>query len=200
MKLVKAYKDWVEYLFDEYPYEFSYNFINKSVSQLQTDWWGLSTTSWWDFTNWIHLTARNYQQIYRSIDLSRAKKVELTMTCYIDWDWSQSSWPAPDWTDGTRLLAWFISWLTSSGYNWYGINWIVLSVNRTTLSRNTTYSYKFEIDFTTNWLTFTMPWYSTRTATMSDSIATELKSMRYLQMRFEYWWVKVQTYGIKIIN
>jgi hypothetical protein len=107
------------YIWEDVFWEYSYSFVNKSTSQLQTDWWTWNGmwypkfNSYWfyDWTSWGGVSTFKQDTIQNYI--TKANKITLTMTSNrVSWNMYFQFWIH-------KSISWGASsWLIEI-YNWY---------------------------------------------------------------------------------
>lgn len=191
--------------------EYSYDFRNKSWSTVQNDWWTLLQWTSWTTINssWIVMPTRwqwaaNKVRIYRSEDLSNAKKITLQAT----YNWSTSDW----WNSfdfSTRQSSNFDTWWTSIAWwtttaSWYVSRWSASTPNTGLRYNNSPSSWTWtstaEFDLVNKTITFTRNWLETLTWTISDADISTIKSGNRFAINWGHdtWSLSVQSIYYKI--
>ncbi len=145
MLVQKELKNWYIWEYVEPIFNYSYDFRNKTTSDLSTDWW-LNTSWLTTWSDWI--TSSSWIDVRRSVSwlttaLSTAKKLRLEAQTYIQYTWSCVSWLVlTEWLDYTKQC-WF----------YYDANWFSIEINgddnrtthvKSTGVKNITVEYDFE--------------------------------------------------------
>ena len=192
-------------------YEYSYDFRNKSWTQVQNDWWTLiQWTSWTTInSNGINFPTKwwwtsNKVRISYPIVLTWAKKITMEMTYY---------WAASDWWNNfnytTRNSSSFDDWWTSMAWatttaSWYVWKWSGSSRNLTLRYDNSpvtwTYTSTATFDLTTKTMTFQRNWLSQLTWTIPDGDISIIRSMNILAIDWwhDIWTIQLRTIYIKV--
>lgn len=187
--------------------EYSYDFRNKSWSTVQNDWWTLLQWTSWTTINssWIVMPTRwqwaaNKVRIYRSENLSNAKKITLQAT----YNWSTSDWwNGFDFT--TRQSSNFDTWWTSISWwtttaSWYVSRWSASTPNTSVRYGDNPSSWTWtstaEFDLVNKTITFTRNWLQTLTWTISDADIATIKSGNCFAIN---WWHDTWTLSVQSI-
>jgi hypothetical protein len=186
---IKRILVWTQQVRPAHIYEYSYDFRGKSKSQLQTDWWTLTSTwnTYFDSTYWIYCTS-NTNNVTRSLwtVFSNAKKIVFWLKWYYSW---VSSWNAIwlSWrtytnsTSTNRCGIWIDKPYDSSAYFYYNLS-------GTLFAWPTIWTwwleYSCEFDLVNKTVSYNVNW-TTWTWTMSDSDVTNIKTNNYIY--FYYW-------------
>ena len=191
--------------------EYSYDFRNKSWTTVQNDWWTLLQWTSWTTINssWIVMPTRwqwasNKVRIYRSENLSNAKKITLQAT----YNWSTSDWwNGFDFT--TRQSSNFDTWWTSISWwtttaSWYVSRWSASTPNTSVRYGDNPSSWTWtstaEFDLVNKTITFTRNWLQTLTWTISDADIATIKSGNCFAINWGHdtWTLSVQSIYYKI--
>lgn len=215
---LNAVYKWSETIYESSPtppapttFEYSYDFRNKSWTQVQNDWWTLiQWTSWTTInSNGINFPTRwqwtsNKVRISYPIVLTWAKKITMEMTYY----WvADSWWNSFDYT--TRSSSSFDDWWTSMAWwtttaGWYVSRWSGSSRNLSLRYDNSpvtwTYTSTATFDLTTKAMTFQRNWLSQLTWTIPDGDISTIRSMDILAVNWwhDIWTIQLRTIYIKI--
>lgn len=192
-------------------FELSYDFRNKSWTNVQNDWWTLiQWTSWTTInSNWINMPTRwqgnsNKVRISYPIDLNDVKKITLEATYYgVD----DTRWCSFDYS--TRLSSNFDTWWTSiswstttaSGYMWrWGAYTPNTSVRYDNSPQTWTRTSHAEFDLVNKTITFYRNWLSTLTWTISDTDIATIKGWNIIAINWwhDIWTLRLYTIYIKI--
>lgn len=113
--LRSAYWFSAQYYWDYNPaektYSYSYDFSNKSISDMQDDWWTLKTASWvssWD--NWVKYSWWNYlwnSPTWLSTAISNANVIIIKSTH----------------TQRVNWTLWLTKWNSDADADWFAIYW-----------------------------------------------------------------------------
>lgn len=200
-KIVKAYKDWVEYLFDEYieptpSFEFYYNFKWWSLAWFQAAWWSNIWTngSYTIDGNWLWQTSSDSDRslwAFVSVDLTWANKITFySVWTYVADSRSNGKDIALSYTnDGERWwqssLYWEI-WLNTFSPATYTFNWIIFNWTEKSASRYANTGWRttqtMEVDLVTWLVKYTHSWANshTFTCTLTASELSSIKTARYV--------------------
>lgn len=181
-------------------YNYSYDFMNKSVATLQSDWWTFSrnwwtVTDWWSFTsNWFHNTntseSNKFWLITRPVDFSNASKIIITWDLYLvsgSWNGAIYAW-ALDWD--TYPTTWFscrFNSMNNSGYTWFWLYTYSTSAgvfDRTTLA-TWNYSFEYNVDFSNMTTTVTLNSYNPVSTTLNSTDVTALSGCTHFWILFD---------------
>lgn len=182
--------------------EYTYSFIDKSVTTLQADWWEFwrnswTATSWWQFTsNWLHNTETSENTKRASIwinhwlDFSNANKITITVNHYlVSWSWNwASSYGIRDWmnSSGTFGVWGDIYSMNNSGYNGYSVFCTDSTTiwNRTTLS---TWNYVWQtvIDLVNKTVVTKLTGQSDLSLSLSDAQITSIRWCQYIRIYYD---------------
>ena len=170
-------------------WKFSYDFRNKSVSQIQSDWWVTRDWSYSTGSSWIY-TSRDVV-IWFPVDCSNATKITIT--------WTANSARASYW--------WFNIWLTTTvttqtsdaGFGLYGTannpssavtvysNWSRSNWNDIWVIRPWTYTATVVIDLLNKTISWSVPNIWTSTLSLNNTQVSAIKSMKWLMIYLSTW-------------
>lgn len=160
-------------------YEYSYDFRNKTTTQLANDWW--TNTSWLTTgANWV--TASSWTAIFNQISwlwdiMGRARKLKLELLMYDNWSsstWSTAWVTLVTWTDGYTQ-----TWFYTDNSNVWAIcgSWTeTIKKSQTVYNTKWDYTLTAEYDFVNKILSVNFPSVYSWTATLADSNITVAKT------------------------
>lgn len=160
--------------------EYSYDFRNKSATDLSNDWWTVVAWTLETSAYWITSPVGRDVHIWKSgLDLSNANKITIIFTSVWDRD------------DGTGSYTQF--WLMDTNFTFQNDTTLVLSSGYTTSKVNivvgwtatdgtsiwniwqSTYASTFEVDLVNKTLTWTVPWLWVSTLSLTDAQVTTIR-------------------------
>jgi len=166
-------------------YEYSYDFRDKSTTQLTNDWWSVL---WWTLetgSSWITSPTGKDVTLWHSVDLSTAKKITIDTSIVRNRDDAYSGRGMWFWvTLNSSNWCWFRVYNSWWNYRWIRtvtvIWWTEYEWTNTGNIWTSSYNPKFIIDLENKTLTWEISWYSNSTYTLSDAQITSIRSMPYL--------------------
>ena len=165
----------------EPPFIYSYDFRNKSASDLSNDWW---TTRWTlsTWSSWVSSPIGADVNLLHSVDLSVAKKITITSSiinnnsqggkAFIFWLWidNSSTW----YTNAVNF------YVVDSSYGWTKVqilqSWTTTNWTNIWYIWTSSYTPIIIIDLENKLITWKINWYSDSTLSLTDSQATAIKS------------------------
>ena len=185
-------------------YEYSYDFRNKTTTQLTNDWWTIQSWSIWINSGWIYVSSAWNPIVLNTtpiVSLSEAKKVTITEVGTWSNAWASYIWFA------TSTWRWWSGWIfagttldTNSGvYGW--------SCNSTVKTASWiswwTYTIKVTLDLESKTMWVSCTGKSDLTQALSDADVSVFRSMPYVWFNIWWWsgtWTKIQSIKYEIIN
>lgn len=162
-------------------YEYSYDFKNKSSTDLSNAGWSYTWTLETG-ANWVTAPNRYDIQLYKTFDFSNANRINITATT--QWSTNDSIWRHISFWCGDTASNWVRLLLSSVNYSTSRIN---VDVNGTqTLWTDlwnigtSTYTSTLVIDLVNKTVNWTIPWLWTSTLTLSDAQVTMIRWLPYL--------------------
>lgn len=184
-------------------YEYSYDFRNKTASNLISDWWTFTTwqSQFTSDSNWCWRNSTSSDtraKIELGNKFANAKKITVTTNIYVNkvatWDSITFAIYTTSWSNGTWLYMWGIAW------NW--ASWYVLTYpERTTSIQSQTFStgaLTFVSTYDLENLTCTMTnskGYPTQTGTITTTARDNIRANDYLWIIF-YAWASTPVYKL----
>lgn len=155
-------------------YEYSYDFRNKTLSQVQNDWW---TFQEWSGTvafnsNWVYLRSTSYNLRMRNVKgpWTNANKITMTMTATV-WTWSATFKLSTSNNADTNTTSINIDSNRNKQeliiyWNWYSFSWL----------SSWTYTQKVVLDLVNKTYTLSCTWKSDNTWSITDEQIAWIKA------------------------
>jgi len=168
-------------------YEYSYDFRNKSSSQLSADWWSVL---WWTletWSSWITSPVGKDVSLWHSVDLSTAKKITIDTSIVWNrndsyWDRAMSFWIRRNQSWASDYLQFYIASAVAS-YHWTVIkmrfSWTTTEWTNIGSIWTSSYTPKLILDLESKTATWKISWYNNSTYTLSDAQITAIRNMSY---------------------
>lgn len=178
-------------------YEYSYDFRNKTLAWIQSDWWSLNTTSSVSVdSNWIRRSVSDWGRLYRTLpSLSSANRIVYNAQIKSNWWWYwhyNRIWDLASWwgiSDATGLY---------SNDTKISIQLLDVATDYNVSISSGTYTVSMDFDLKNKLITYTFSWKWTYTKTLTDSDVTAIRGKGYLWIWFASSVFYVQTMSIKI--
>ena len=182
-----------------YPvYRYSYDFRNKTKSQITSDGWTFPNSSTTNTgSNWISSNINDWSRVHRSVpNISNARKI--TITDQFQWSGNSDNFFWHNLWMGTTLSS---SWSISDGTLMYVNNEGRLSLD---IAGNPsieysatvgiwTYNKTIELDLVNKTYSCTLSWIGTYTGSLTDSDVAQVKTNIYRWVRYGFPNIYVQT-------
>lgn len=171
LKRILIYPDGVteKQVYPKKLYEYSYNFVWKTISQIVSDWWATAqwtptiTSSWYTSTSISRVRSN-----FTLPSLSTAKKIILATTLVVNTNWYTKA--VRLFGDGRTYATWYLVWYTDSSIQIWWDSYSVSAVSAWT------YETKAVIDLE-NWTaTFSLTWRSNSIYTLTATQINNIKS------------------------
>ena len=170
-------------------YKYSYDFRNKSISQIQSDWWVTREWSYSAGSSWIY-TSRD-TVIWFPVDCSNATKITMTWTANASnttTSWFSIGLMTTVTTQTSDAWIWLYgtfnspSWAVSVYSNWSRANW-----NDIWAIRPWTYTATVVIDLLNKTISWSVPNKWTSTLSLTDAQVSAIKSMKWFNIYLSTW-------------
>lgn len=203
---IYLYVNWVEtelknaYIW--YHYEYSYDFRNKNISQVDADWWTYSTAPSFD-ANWMYMSASNTfigvgnELTYK---LTPAKKVTFNFTFVVT---SSTLYSCAYWIASSDSTPNF-SWIFFTGTAWSYSHRVQINTTDitsyistdSTSTPNWTYTQKVEYDLENK--TYTYSWTISASWTLTNEQISAIRNYNWVMVWVGNGWVRVSTIDLTI--
>lgn len=170
IKRVLTWVNWVEKQIYPATFEFSYDFRNKTATDLSNDWW---TNTSWVMVNSYGVTNSSWKEILLTIPQSLANANKITFESqYYD------SWGSAVWTAWAWIWDMLFQYIDNSNFVVNAPRWEIV---RTSYSHSVWYkTYKSELDLVNK--TWVFSWDYSWTSTLTDSDVTALRNANQLRV------------------
>ena len=172
-------------------YEYSYDFRNKSTSQITADGWNIAANHIQLWANWISGNSSTEWKVKKTVNLLWAERCILKTNLYISW-WSWQRWWISPWfanAQGSFRANWMGNW----PWFWLQLNlvsWTAWSQFNETVALNWQYTSTLEVDLVNNKASVTLD--GVWTITNNNPDLTTFLSEQFLSITVTYWnsWVQ----------
>jgi hypothetical protein len=176
-------------------YEYSYDFRNKTTSQVQTDWWTIG--SWVSFdSNWAYSSTWSSTTKAIPFSIENAKKIILTAWLYNANNMNCSCGMQNTASSGTNGCSIYLEGYSSS-YSQYSLNGVTTNFTISEPSWQSYWTYTLDFENLTYsivyWTVYTKSW------TMTQAQANAIKSNnKYLRFAVQHWTWRIQYVKIEV--
>lgn len=203
---IYLYVNWVEtelknaYIW--YHYEYSYDFRNKNISQVDADWWTYSTAPSFD-ANWMYMSAANtFIRVGNNLTykLTPARKVTFNFTFVVT---SSTLYSCAYWIASSDSNP-NVSWVFFTGTAWSYSHRVQINTNDitsyistdSTSTPNWTYTQKVEYDLENK--TYTYSWTISASWTLTNEQISAIRNYNWVMVWVGNGWVRVSTIDLTI--
>ena len=170
-------------------WKYSYDFRNKTVSQIQSDWWVTRMWSYSAGSSWIY-TNRD-AIIWFAVDCSNAKKIIMT--------WTANSARASYWWVSIWLMTTVTTQTSDAGFGLYGTannpasavtvycNWSRVNWNDIWVIRPWPHTVTMTLDLVNKTFVWNVPNIWTSTQSLNDTQISAIKNMKWFCIYFSTW-------------